>query len=184
MPDGKRIVIIGTSGSGKTTLAHHLAAKLGIPHVEIDALNWGPNWTQATPEQLRERVEQALAGDNWVVDGNYSRVRQYIWSRATTLIWLNYSLPIIMTRLVKRTSRRVFSREELWSGNRENLKTTLFTKDSILWWALTTYKRRRRDYPVLLAKPENAHLQVFQFQSPRATDRWLAQVETPTQTIF
>ena len=170
--EGKRIVVFGTSGSGKTTLARNLAAKLGIPHVEIDALNWGPNWTQATSEQLHERVGQALAGDSWVVDGNYSGVRPYIWSRATTLIWLNYSLPVIMTRLVRRTSRRVFSREELWSGNRESLRKTLFTRDSILWWALTTYKRKRRDYPVLLAKPENAHLQVFQFQSPRATDRW------------
>src|SRR4051812_15248546 len=90
---GKRIVVIGTSGSGKTTLARRLAAKLGSPHVEIDALNWGPNWTAATAEQLRAKVEQALAGDGWVVDGNYSRVRSYIWSRATTLVWLDYPLP-------------------------------------------------------------------------------------------
>ena len=174
---GKRIAVVGTSGSGKTTLARHLAAILGFPHIEIDALHWGPNWTEASPEQLQKRVAQALVGDSWVIDGNYSRVRPYIWARATTLIWLDYSLPVIMARLVKRTFRRVFSREELWSGNRESLKTTFFTKDSILWWALTTYKRRRRDYPVLIAQPENSHLEVIHFQSPRAADSWLAQVE-------
>jgi adenylate kinase family enzyme len=170
---GKRIVIIGTSGSGKTTLARQLAAKLGFSHIETDALNWGPNWTQASGEQLQERVAAALSGDKWVIDGNYSRVNQFVWSRATTVIWLDYSLPVIMTRLIRRTARRVILREELWSGNRESVKTTLFTKDSILWWALTTYKRRRRDYPRLLALPEHAHLEVIHFQSPRAANRWL-----------
>jgi adenylate kinase family enzyme len=171
--EGKRIVVVGTSGAGKTTLARQLAAKLGFPHVEIDALYWGPDWTQATPEQLQERVAGALSGDRWVIDGTYSRVRPYVWARATTIIWLDYSLPLIMTRLVRRTAHRVVFRKELWSGNRESLRKTLFTKDSILWWALTTYKRRRRDYPPLLALPEHAHLEVIHFQSPRAANRWL-----------
>ena len=171
---GKRIVVVGTSGSGKTTLARALAVKLGVPHVETDALNWGPNWTAATAEQLNERVRQALAGESWVIDGNYSRVRAYVWSRAEVIVWLDYPLPVIMSRLLRRTGRRVVRREELWAGNRESIQKTLFSKDSILWWALTTYKRRRREYPELLSRPENAHLQVFHFKSPRAADRWLA----------
>jgi adenylate kinase family enzyme len=170
---GKRIVVIGTSGSGKTTLARQLAARLGFSHFETDALNWGPNWTQATGEELQQGVEQALSSDKWVIDGNYSRVRPYVWARATTIIWLDYSLPVIMARLVRRTAHRVVFRKELWSGNRESLRKTLFSKDSILWWALTTYKRRRRDYPPLLALPEHAHLEVIHFQSPRAANRWL-----------
>ena len=177
--EDKRIVVVGTSGSGKTTLARALAAKLGVPHVETDALHWGENWTPVPFETFSERIEKALAGEAWVIDGNYSRTRPYVWSRATTLVWLDYSLPVIMSRLIRRTTRRVITREELWSGNRENLKTTLFTKDSILWWALTTYQRRRREYPELLAQPEYAHLEVFHFKSPRAAGRWLSQLETP-----
>ena len=172
-------MVVGTSGSGKTTLARALAAKLGVPHVETDALHWGENWTPVPLETFRERVVQALAGDAWVIDGNYSRTRPYVWSRATVLIWLDYSIAVIMGRLIRRTARRVIRREELWSGNRESLSKTLFSKDSILWWALTTYKRRRREYPELLAQPENAHLQVLHFKSPRAANRWLSQVETP-----
>lgn len=167
-------MVIGTSGSGKTTLARQLAAHLGFPHVETDALNWGPDWTPARPEQLQARVEQALSGDIWVLDGNYSRVSSFVWSRATTIIWLDYSLPVIMARLVRRILYRIILRKELWNGNRESLKTALFTKDSILWWALTTYQRRRREYPELFTRPEHAHLQVIHFQSPRATNRWLS----------
>lgn len=169
-------MVIGTSGSGKTTLARALAARLGVPHVEIDALNWEANWTAVSTEVLQERVVAALSGDGWVIDGNYSRVRAYIWSRADTLVWLDYSLAVIMSRLVRRTTRRVVWREELWAGNRESIKTTLFTKDSILWWALTSFQRHRQEYPRLLAQPENAHLQVFHFRSPRATARWLGSI--------
>ena len=93
-PGPRRIAVVGTSGSGKTTLAHRLAERLGIPHVELDALHWGPNWTPVAADLFRERVAQALSGEAWVVDGNYSRVRDIIWTRADTLVWLDYSWPV------------------------------------------------------------------------------------------
>ena len=39
-----RIAIVGTSGSGKTTLARAIAAATGLPHIELDAINWQPGW--------------------------------------------------------------------------------------------------------------------------------------------
>ena len=39
----KRIAVIGTSCSGKTHFSKRLAACLDIPHVELDALYWGPD---------------------------------------------------------------------------------------------------------------------------------------------
>src|SRR5213594_2068303 len=103
----QRIAVVGTTGAGKTTLARQLAQRLGLRHVELDALYWEPNWTSATTGVFRERTAQALSGDSWVVDGNYGRVRDIIWSRADTIIWLDYSLPVIFWRLVWRTFWRV-----------------------------------------------------------------------------
>jgi adenylate kinase family enzyme len=170
---GRRINVVGTTGSGKTTTARQLAERLGIPHVEMDALNWGPNWTPAEREVLRERTAQALVGEAWVIDGNYSSVRDIVWGRADTIVWLDYSLLVTMMQLTRRTVRRVATKEELWSGNRERW-TNFFTRDSILWWGLTTHRRRRRQYPVLLAQPEYAHLAVVHLRSPRAARKWLA----------
>ena len=170
---GRRINVVGTTGSGKTTTARQLAERLGIPHVEMDALNWGPNWTEAGRDLLRERTAQTLVGEAWVVDGNYSSVRDIVWGRADTIVWLDYTLLVTMTQLTRRTVRRVVTKEEMWSGNRERW-TNFFTRDSILWWALTTYRRRRRQYPVLLAQPEYAHLAVVHLRSPRAARKWLA----------
>ncbi len=170
----QRIAVVGTCGSGKTTLAARLARILGVPHVELDALHWEPAWTEADNERFRERVTQAVTEDMWVVDGNYRVARDIVWPRADTVVWLNFRLSLIMWRLVRRTFRRVFTREELWNGNRERFLTQLFSRESILLWALQTYRRRRREYPLLFAKPENAHLTVVHLSSPRAAERWIA----------
>jgi adenylate kinase family enzyme len=173
---GKRIVVVGTSGSGKTTLARRLAAKLAVPHIETDALSWGPSWTPVPTKEFLKRLERALGDDKWVIDGNYSQDETFLWSKVTTIVWLDYSLPVTLNRLIRRTTRRIVFQEELWSGNRERLKRTLFTKDSILWWALKSYKRWRQEYTKLLTQPKYVHLEVFRFRSPVVTDRWLESI--------
>jgi len=168
----QRISVVGTSGSGKTTLARQIAQHLAIPHVELDAINHQPNWTEAPLEVFRQRVEKSLSGDTWVVDGNYSKVRDIVWSRADTVVWLDYPLPIIMKRVVLRTLRRVITREELWNGNRETWGI-IFSKNSMPLWVLHTYKKIQKEYPRLLAQPEYNHLKVVHLLSPKTTQSWL-----------
>ncbi len=172
----QRIVVVGTTGSGKTTMAGRIAERLGIPHTELDALNWGPNWSMRPEEEFRVRVDEATQGDAWVVDGNYSRARAIVWPRADTIVWLDYPLPLVLWRLWWRTWSRWIRRETLWSNNRERMRVHLFTRESLFLWALQTYKRRRREYPDLLSKPEHAHLQLFHFHSPKQAGAWLKQL--------
>jgi adenylate kinase family enzyme len=168
----RRINVIGTSSVGKSTLASSIAALLQVPHVELDALHWEPNWAEAPPEVLRERVRIAIAGDGWVVDGNYAMVRDLVWARAEAVVWLDLPLRTVLWRYLRRTVRRVSRREALWGGNRERLSMHLFSRDSLLWWILTTYRRRRREYPArLAARPD---LLAVRLRSGRAADRWLA----------
>lgn len=169
----QRIVVVGTSGSGKTTLARCLALALGIPHIELDALHWEANWQEAPVEVFRARTRAAVAAAAWTADGNYSAVRDIVWGRADTLVWLDYALGVILWRLVGRTMRRVALREKLWSGNRETLAAQL-SRDSIILWALRTYQRRRREMPLLVQQPAYRHLTVIHLRSPRETQRWLA----------
>jgi adenylate kinase family enzyme len=174
-PEGpRRIAVVGTSGSGKTTLAQRLAQQLGIPHVELDALHWDPNWTPAPPDLFRQRTAEALSDQAWTTDGNYSTVRDIVWKRADTVVWLDYSLPVVMGRVTWRTLCRSIRRQELWNENRERLQEALLSRDSIVWWALRTYHRRKKEFPNLFSLPEYAHLDVVHLRSPRAAREWLS----------
>jgi len=154
-------------------LARRLGEILGVPHVELDALHWGPDWAPASRAEFRQCISEALGGPAWVVDGNYSKVRDIIWSRADTVVWLDYPLPIVMARLTYRTLRRAITREELWSGNRERFWIHLFSSDSLFLYVLRDYGRRRREYPVLLERHEYAHIHLVHLRWPRAARRWL-----------
>jgi len=127
-----KIAIVGTSGSGKTTLARQMSQRLAVPHIELDALHWEPNWTEATIDVFRSRVKTALSGDAWVVDGNYSKIRPLVWSRADTIVWLDYSFAIVMGQILQRTIRRVVLREECCNGNRETFQKSFLSGDSVI----------------------------------------------------
>ncbi|NLF02781.1 MAG: adenylate kinase [Anaerolineales bacterium] len=174
MADGPRIAVVGTSGSGKTVLAEQVAQQLGIRHVELDALYWGPDWEPVPFDVFRQRITEALNGYAWVVDGNYSKVRDIAWARVQTVVWLDYPLVVVLARLICRTVRRSLTGEELWSGNREELCRALASRDSIVLWALRTYWRRRREYPTLAGQPQYAHLTFVRLKSPGAARKWLA----------
>jgi adenylate kinase family enzyme len=179
---GRRISIVGTAGCGKTTLARRLARLLGCPHVELDALFWGPEWTPAARELFRQRTAAALAGDSWTVDGNYSDVRDIINARSDTLVWLDYRLLRILARLLRRTLRRIFKREVLWGNNREHLRSQL-GRDSLLLYAARTHSRRRRAYLTLQDDPASAHLTIIRLRNPRETEMWLQMVRRTFASI-
>lgn len=172
----RRFVVVGATGSGKSTLAERLAAPLGVPYVELDALYWDADWTEAPPDVFRARVDAATAGPAWVVAGNYGGVRDLLWARAEAVVWLDYPFPLVLGRLTVRTFRRALTGEVLWNGNRESLwdHFQLWSEKSLFNWLARTYWRYRRELPALFAEPAHAHLEVVRLRSPREAEAWLA----------
>ena len=148
-----RIVVIGTSGVGKSTFARALAQARGLPYVELDALFWLPDWTPRSRDDFRDHTLAATQGPAWVADGNYSTVRDLLWPRATHIVWLNFGRLTVYSRIVRRTLRRVITREELWAGNRESWRKAFFSRQSIILWSLRTFGKNRRRYAALQAEP-------------------------------
>ena len=174
---GERIVVVGSTGAGKTALARELAARIGAPHVELDALHFAEDWVEVPDEVFTARTAAATEGDAWIVDGNYSAVMgDLAWARAQSIVWLDYPFLVTGCRLLRRTVLRVVRREKLWQGNRESFRHSFMSRDSILLWFLRTFRRRRRQYEAAMADPANAHLAFVRLRSPREAERWLASI--------
>jgi adenylate kinase family enzyme len=174
----RRVVVTGETSAGKTTFSRALAHRLGVPVIELDALFWGPSWSKPAPDEFRARVAERIAGDAWVVDGNYSAVRDLVWPRADTFVWLDPPFPVLLWRLFLRTNRRIRSREELWSGsgNRERFSNAYLSRDSLYVWLFRAYRRHQRAWPKALSRPEHAHLQIHRLRGSGEAQRWLESV--------
>jgi adenylate kinase family enzyme len=172
----KRIIIVGATGSGKTTLAQKVAQRLGITHFEIDSVYWGPSWTPIPLEDFRKHIDVATRNERWVMDGNYSKVRDLVWGRADTLVWLDYPFLLVLGRLLKRSIPRAYSRQELWNGNHETFRGLFFKRDSLFLWLLHSYPHQKKFYPKLVAEPPYSHLAFIRLRSPQKTDQWLHEI--------
>lgn len=179
----RRIAVVGVSGSGKSTLATRLASRLELVHLELDSLQHQANWTPLPPARFRERVDRFTSThDAWVVDGNYGVVRDLVWGRADTVVWLDLPRWKVMGQLLHRTTRRWLHREELWNGNRESIDNFIYLWDpdrSLLAWAWTQHAVYRRTYASALTDPRWSGIRFVRLQDRAAADRWMAGLGRP-----
>ena len=177
----QRVSVVGNSGSGKTTLGRKLGAALDAPYVELDSIFHQPGWTELPREEFRERVSAIVAGDRWVVDGNYSHVRDLIWDRADTVVWLTLPRGLVTRRLLRRTLTRGVRRTELWNGNREQLRNLLSPDPmrSIVLYSFLNHKGSVERYEQRVADPAHAHLDVVRLRSPVEVRRFTDELTRP-----
>jgi len=154
----RRVNVLGVSGSGKTTVGRTLAERLDVPYVELDELHHGPDWTEATTEELRARVAPTLTLPGWVIDGSYRhKLGTLVLEQADTVVWLDLPIRVWLPRLARRTFWRMLTREELFNGNRERLRN-LFERPNIFGWAWRRHFEYRRELAGWVAAQPNARL--------------------------
>jgi adenylate kinase family enzyme len=173
----RRVAVIGGSSTGKTTVSRELARRLGVSHVELDALHHDPGWQEAPAEVLQARVDAALAAapEGWVVDGNYhGKLGTSVLERADTVVFLDMPFGLTLRRVLWRTASRVVSRKELWNGNRETLRNA-FSRDSIVWWVITQHGKYRQNWPERYGRLP--HLRVVRLHSPREVQDFLQSIQ-------
>jgi adenylate kinase family enzyme len=169
----QRVVVGGISGCGKSTLARSLSRRLDLPYVDFDALFHGPGWS-VRPTFLDD-VDAFIGTDRWVTDsdGYEQHVGTRVLDRADTYVWLDYDRPVVMRRVLRRTVRRIVTRERLFNGNRERL-LAFADRDHPVRWAWEQHGPRRLRNGTRLTDPHFAHLTAVRLATPAAADAWLA----------
>lgn len=167
----RRILLHGVTGAGKSTLAARLGDALGIAWTDVDHLNWRPGWTEVAPERFADDVRAVVAGEEWILDTAYSRVRPMVLERAQVVVALDYPRHVSLRRLLRRTARRVVRRERVCHDNVETLGRVL-GPDSILRWHRSAFPRKREATRAMCAAADGPPVLVL--RHPREAERLLA----------
>jgi adenylate kinase family enzyme len=138
---GHRVLVDGMMGSGKSTFAHALAARTGLPVVHLDVHYWKPGWVRPSDDEWRERQRTLLAGEAWIIDGNYNETIALRLERADTVILLNTPWWLCASRAFVRGIRKPVG--EMPEGCEDSIQRRL--RDE--WGSIGRIWRNRRSEP-------------------------------------
>lgn len=169
-----RFSIVGATGSGKTYLARTLAERLRLPLHELDKFRWDATGRELPADEFIEAVRTLTAGEAWIIDGHYRDVRHVVWERAEVVVWLNYPLPLIASRLLRRfTRKRKAAAPAAAAIPRGQPQVTWADRLGRIGRTI----RERDEYRRLLHGPDYRHARIVELRSPRAADAWLREIE-------
>jgi adenylate kinase family enzyme len=121
------VLVIGSGGAGKSTLARELAARTGLPLVHLDSLYWKPGWTRTSTEEWEQVVREVIAGERWILDGNFGGTLELRLAAADTAIFLDLPRITCLRRALGRYIRnRGRARVDLAPGCPESFDLEFF----------------------------------------------------------
>lgn len=173
----KKVFVVGTCGSGKSTFSHKLSKICHLPFYEIDDYYWLPNWEMNSPENIFRAVSKIVLSDEWIIAGNNSGVRDFSWPKADVIIWLDYPFLVCFWGVWMRMWSNIRHKVPICNGNYESFKRAFFSRDSILYWVLSSYRRRKKNYLRLMEDPKFAHVKFIRFRSRKQAANWLASLD-------
>lgn len=101
----KKVIVIGCPGSGKTTFAKKLGDKTGLPLYHLDAIWHKPDRTHISREEYDLRLDEILAFDSWIIDGNYSRTIESRLSACDTVFLFDLPKEICLEGAISRLGK-------------------------------------------------------------------------------
>jgi len=153
-------------------MARALSERFALPYTELDALFHGPGWVERPT--FAADVAAVVAGESWIIDSDgYSAVRDLMWARADTLVWMDLPRWQVMSRVVRRSLWRGLRRAELWNGNRETFGAWRDSGHPV-WWAWHQHGNRRRTIGGRLEDPVWVHLHVVRLRTAAEARSFLA----------
>ncbi|MEU9088383.1 adenylate kinase [Streptomyces sp. NPDC048357] len=167
----RKIALFGQPATGKSTLARWLATEFGYPHTDLDDLLFTDDGPLPL-EEFRRQAQEVTQHDEWIVEGNFSKLADVVWHRADTLIWLDFPLAIVVYRIIRRSLHQLAGREDSAQASRLTWNQAFFKRRSLLRTAIRKYRNNRPRYAEQVAETARLGVEVVTLRSPRAVNRW------------
>ena len=170
----KKILVIGSGGSGKSTLSKRLGEKLGLEVFHLDKFYWRSGWVKPNSNEWIQTVEELLARDAWIIDGNYGGTLMRRVEACDTIVFLDLSKLVCLWRIFKRRlSYRQQARPDMAEGCFERLNLEFVS------WVLN-YSRRSRPKVLELIRLNAVDKKIVWLKSPQQVKAFLASLELPS----
>jgi adenylate kinase family enzyme len=138
------VAVIGSGGAGKSTFARELGERTGLPVIHLDALFWRTNWEPTPKPEWIELERGLIAGERWIMDGNYGSTQDLRLPRADTVVFLDLPRLVCVWSVVRRWAiHRRRGRPDMRPENHDKLEL------EFLRW-IWTYPAQKR--PEVLAR--------------------------------
>ncbi len=164
----RRVLVVGAGGAGKSTLARRMGERLALPVIHLDAHYWRSGWVETPADEWSEEVDRLLAGEVWIMDGNYGGTLDRRLARCDTVVFLDAPRLVSLWRVVKRwLAHRGRTRPDMAPGCEERLSL-----EFVRW--IWTYPRRRRGQILARLARLRGEKAVFVLRSARDVERFVA----------
>lgn len=164
----RRILLIGCPGAGKSTLAAALGQTLQLNVIHLDRLFWLPGWKESAPADFDEKLEEALAQPEWIIDGNYIRTLPIRLTKADMVVWFDFPRLLCLRRALWRRIRfHGRTRPDLTPGCPERIDLEFL---GFIW----SFQKKVRPRITAALEAYDGKVQVVRLTSPRDAASFLS----------
>ncbi len=100
-----KVIVIGCPGSGKSTFSRALHKLTDLPLYHLDLLKWNSDKTTVSKEVFLERLQNVLALDRWIIDGNYGSSIELRMKECDSIFFLDYPVEVCIDGIKQRQGK-------------------------------------------------------------------------------